>query len=526
MSDENTQAESAREALAAAPQAAAAGSGALGWIAGAGFAVLVGLGAWLIASRPGTDSAPTGEAAAPAGDTAADAGSDAGTGDAAPAVTTEAATTEGTGTAEPEAAAETAGTSTDSTAPDAVPAEEPVAGDTAEPVAEPEAAATAAAPAEAAADASAATDEATAEAPAVPEPPAFDTVRAEADGNVLVAGTAGPGQEVMVMADGAEVGRATADDQGNFVAFLSMGTSAAPRALRLMTMAPDGSEMPSAATVIIAPAAEAPAEVATAEPEAGATAEGEVVATAEPEGGAAAEPAEAPQVLIADDEGVRVMAGDPVENVIIDTISYGETGDVLLSGRATAAGFVNLYLDNAPVSTVLVNDDASWSARLTGIAAGVYTLRADETDMAGKVVSRFETPFQREAPDLVVAAAEEPAAEASAAEPTTDAGTGEPAEAGTEAAAPEPAAEAAAEPAPAAAEVAEEAPPAPDVPLPPIKEVRVVTVQPGFTLWRIARENYGEGIEYVRVYEANKGQIRNPDLIYPGQIFTVPMSEE
>jgi nucleoid-associated protein YgaU len=74
--------------------------------------------------------------------------------------------------------------------------------------------------------------------------------------------------------------------------------------------------------------------------------------------------------------------------------------------------------------------------------------------------------------------------------------------------------------------VAEEAPPAPDVPLPPIKEVRVVTVQPGFTLWRIARENYGEGIEYVRVYEANKGQIRNPDLIYPGQIFTVPMSEE
>lgn len=49
-----------------------------------------------------------------------------------------------------------------------------------------------------------------------------------------------------------------------------------------------------------------------------------------------------------------------------------------------------------------------------------------------------------------------------------------------------------------------------------------VTVQPGFTLWRIARENFGDGVLYVKVFEANKGQIRNPDLIYPGQVFTIP----
>jgi nucleoid-associated protein YgaU len=48
-------------------------------------------------------------------------------------------------------------------------------------------------------------------------------------------------------------------------------------------------------------------------------------------------------------------------------------------------------------------------------------------------------------------------------------------------------------------------------------------VQPGFTLWGIARESYGEGVMYVRVYEANKTQIRDPDLIYPGQVFTVPV---
>ena len=47
-------------------------------------------------------------------------------------------------------------------------------------------------------------------------------------------------------------------------------------------------------------------------------------------------------------------------------------------------------------------------------------------------------------------------------------------------------------------------------------------MQPGFSLWRIARENYGDGFLYVKVFEANKDQIRDPDLIYPGQIFTLP----
>ena len=53
-------------------------------------------------------------------------------------------------------------------------------------------------------------------------------------------------------------------------------------------------------------------------------------------------------------------------------------------------------------------------------------------------------------------------------------------------------------------------------------EIGVVTVQPGFTLWAIAREKYGKGDLYVRVFEANRERIKDPDLIYPGQVFTVP----
>lgn len=49
-----------------------------------------------------------------------------------------------------------------------------------------------------------------------------------------------------------------------------------------------------------------------------------------------------------------------------------------------------------------------------------------------------------------------------------------------------------------------------------------VVVQPGNSLWRIARRVYGAGVKYTVIYDANADQIRNPDLIYPGQVFSVP----
>jgi len=51
-----------------------------------------------------------------------------------------------------------------------------------------------------------------------------------------------------------------------------------------------------------------------------------------------------------------------------------------------------------------------------------------------------------------------------------------------------------------------------------------VVVQPGNSLWRISRAVYGEGIRYTVIYRANTDQIRDPDLIYPGQLFEVPDS--
>ncbi|MGH6990067.1 MAG: LysM peptidoglycan-binding domain-containing protein [Stellaceae bacterium] len=59
--------------------------------------------------------------------------------------------------------------------------------------------------------------------------------------------------------------------------------------------------------------------------------------------------------------------------------------------------------------------------------------------------------------------------------------------------------------------------------LPPAHLVHdLFVVQPGNSLWRIARRSYGHGIEYVFIYHANQHQIRNPNLIFPGQLLKVP----
>ena len=49
-------------------------------------------------------------------------------------------------------------------------------------------------------------------------------------------------------------------------------------------------------------------------------------------------------------------------------------------------------------------------------------------------------------------------------------------------------------------------------------------VERGNSLWQIARRVYGAGTRYTVIYSANPNQIRDPNLIYPGQVFTLSRS--
>jgi hypothetical protein len=368
--------------------------------------------------------------------------------------------------------------------------------------------------------------------------PSFDVVRVEPDGSTTVAGKAAPGAAVSLQVAGVEVAQTRADAQGNFVALFTLPDSATPRLMSVIATGAVGAEVAGTEVLAVAPTA-APVAAAEPAPVAGEAAPVADAATAAPVAAAPVVAAtEAPAAILVSPEGVKVVqpaAAVPAEvaaNVAVDSISYAPDGVVQLGGHGQSGAMLRLYLDAAPISEATVAPDGQWALALPDVAPGIYQLRVDQLGADGKVTSRFETPFKRETLEALAAAAA-PAAPAVAAAPVT---APQP-----EAAAPSVAAEApAAAPAPdasaatvsvpaaepvAAAPAPAVAPEAPAVsePVPATAPAPLtVTVQPGFTLWGIAEGRYGDGVRYLQVFEANKDKIKDPDLIYPGQVFTIP----
>ena len=55
-----------------------------------------------------------------------------------------------------------------------------------------------------------------------------------------------------------------------------------------------------------------------------------------------------------------------------------------------------------------------------------------------------------------------------------------------------------------------------------VAQLETAKVSRGDSLWRISRKVYGKGLRYTQIYEANTKQIRDPRLIYPGQVLVLP----
>ncbi|GHE00371.1 peptidoglycan binding protein [Defluviimonas sp. 20V17] len=337
-------------------------------------------------------------------------------------------------------------------------------------------------------------------APAAPDVPSFDVVRVSPNGEALVAGRAAPGAKVGIEVGGKQVASVAADRQGRFVSIFSLPESDKPRVMRLQATGKNGKAQASSGDVILSPTPEPqvppPAPEAVAEaPSAG---QGAQIPRSMPASQAPPPPPavglgagpQVPTVLLAGRDGVKVLQSGgslgaaPAGEVEISAISYGADGEVELTGRGAKGDTVRIYLDNRSVATTPVGADGSWSAKLSGIGAGLYKLRADQLDPGGQVTARFETPFKREAPAALAAAALAPGGKAASG----GQGGGGPGAEGSSAAV----------------------------------RAEIITVQPGYTLWGIAKRNYGDGLLYVKVFAANKGQIRDPNLIYPGQVFSVP----
>lgn len=314
--------------------------------------------------------------------------------------------------------------------------------------------------------------------------PSFDVIRISPDGTTVIGGRGTPGSVLTMLLDEETLTELPIGMDGTFAKILTIEPSRSPRVLSLVTEL-DGDSVPSDDKIIIAPFG------AKTKPQSDpdASSDKTVVSTSERDGREtqtaspndvtarndtnAATP-EVPALFLSANDGVRLVqpsggraSPELMAGLSIDTISYSDTGEVRISGRGKADHFVRLYVNNSQNVTSRIASDGRWNSTLQNVEAGVYTLRMDLIDASGEVLSRVETPFKREEKQKISRALEQLTSDDVSA------------------------------------------------------EERVV-VQSGDTLWGIAQRHYGEGILYVRVFEANNDNIRDPDLIYPGQVFAVP----
>jgi hypothetical protein len=339
--------------------------------------------------------------------------------------------------------------------------------------------------------------------PVAPMRPAFDVVRVEPTGEAVIAGHAAPGAKIALKDSGTVVAEVVADASGQF-------------AMLPPTLAPGGHhlELDSAASGSQGAVQSEPVtiDVPAAKP------------ASSPHPAASAPPAAnaAPPVVAARAADAAAAVGSP--RVSVRAVEVAEAGRLGVTGGAAASAFIRLYLNGSFLANAVAGADGAWSLTVEhGMKPGSYAIRADAVDRAsGAVISRAEVPFvypDRPSHGPARVASIAPAAGMSAVSQATGGATTVPQAA---AHAPAPAitgaklasTEVASASAPGAAAVG-----ASDAVIAEIKTAKVIR---GDSLWRISWHLLGDGQRYRQIYAANSSQIRDPRLIYPGQILVVP----
>lgn len=294
--------------------------------------------------------------------------------------------------------------------------------------------------------------------------PKFDIARIAPDGNAVIAGQAKPGAQVTIMDGNQAIGQVEADARGTFVFLPPTPLASGTRELHLSERAPDGTQTKGSEQVVL-----------VVPPRAGGT----VTATA-PALALLTAPNAAPRLLqtplppvgtdAAPDPGARTRLG-------LDLVDYDASGEIRFSGTAPAGATLRIYVDNQPIGTATADPAARWSFQAPGrVPAGEHQLRLDQLGAAGQVTARVELPFRREAQINLQAGQPTAGGEAQAGRsPARQGGAG-----------------------------------------------GQIVVQPGDSLWLLARQSYGEGLRYTAIHAANRAHIRDPNMIYPGQVLAVP----
>jgi nucleoid-associated protein YgaU len=200
-----------------------------------------------------------------------------------------------------------------------------------------------------------------------------------------------------------------------------------------------------------------------------------------------------PTVVLSQPDGPKPAAGA----VVVEAVEIEPGGKFHVSGRARPGAAMRLYLNDSFVASVTAGADGRFAVTINeGVAPGNYRVRLDEASSSGTVRARAEVPFN--VPDTTASVS----AQATTSKRPDTAASQQPRLAA------------------AGATVL------PDGGSPPstvvVPKIATTTVSRGDSLWRLSNVTYGAGTRYAVIYRANQKQIRNPNLIYPGQVLVLP----
>jgi nucleoid-associated protein YgaU len=344
--------------------------------------------------------------------------------------------------------------------------------------------------------------------PDAAEVPRFDIVRVEPNGEAVVAGRGAPDAVIEMLVDGKAVARAKADANGQF-ALVPPALPAGSSALRLRMTTTDGSSADSRQSVAVdvAPGRDRQPLVALTAPDAA------TVVLSQP---GVPEAAKGSDSQAARPPGGPATAGK-APTTQIASVDVQENGRLFVTATGIPGAKLRLYLNDTLIAPGSVGPDGRASFTIgRGVKPGQYQVRIDQIDpRTGTVTTRAEVPLAVPEPTRVAAGEGAGPERPRGPSGTQGAGSGQGAPRSQD------------EPTPAAmpsalSENPAEASGAARAGAVFVPEITTAKISRGDNLWRISQRTYGRGERYTVIYDANQNQIRDPDRIYPGQIFILP----
>ncbi|PQA74506.1 Ig-like domain-containing protein [Brucella oryzae] len=308
--------------------------------------------------------------------------------------------------------------------------------------------------------------------------PVFDLLRVEPDGSVVIAGKALPNAGVEVVAGAKVVGKAKAGANGDFAIVLDEPLKSGDHQLVLRSTGADNNVATSAQTAIVSV------------PE---TKSGQVLALVEEPGQASRLITKPETAMKKPQENTEAAAkadkpeAKPAQDlpIAIEAVEI-EGQSVFVAGKAKGGNRVIVHANDTLLGASSISPDGRFLVQSKQpLSVGDYIIRADLLDNANRVLATARVPFRREAGENISAVASDTDGQMAA---QSEENGGEAASSAT-----------------------------------PLRKVEgSVIIRRGDNLWTISKRTYGKGTRYTTIYLANRDQIRNPDLIWPGQVFNMP----